>query len=272
VVEQVVTYECDGTIALIGLNRTAKRNALNQALEKQLREAAVRAHDEAKVGVIFSHGADFCAGLDLVEAATWLNDPAERARRRRRQFERAFEEIARGPIPFVAAVSGACVGGGLELAISCHVRVADDTSFFALPEGQRGIFVGAGGSVRIARALGVERMSDLMLTGRVLTAAEGERYNLIQYLVAKGEALERAKSLAARIGDNAPLSNWAIVNCLPRIRDLSYDDGLFVERLVTGAVTGPESAQRLKEFAEKRAKRLSEPGTSGDGRSAMREK
>jgi enoyl-CoA hydratase/carnithine racemase len=90
--------------------------------------------------------------------------------------------------------------------------------------------------------------------------------------VAKGEALERAKSLAGRIGENAPMSNWAIVNCLPRIPDLSYDDGLFVERLVTGAVSSPESAERLKEFAEKRAKRLSTPGTSGDGRSAIREK
>jgi enoyl-CoA hydratase/carnithine racemase len=270
--EQVVTYECDGTIALIGLNRTAKRNALNHALETQLREAALRAHDEAKVGVIYSHGKDFCAGLDLVEAATWIDNPEDRARRRRRRFERAFDDIARGPIPFVAAVSGACVGGGLELAISCHVRVADVTTFFGLPEGQRGIFVGAGGSVRISRALGVERMTDLMLTGRVLTAEEGERYNLVQYLVAKGEALERAKSLAARIGENAPLSNWAIVNCLPRIPDMSYDDGLFVERLVTGAVSSPESAERLKAFAEKRAKRLAEPGTSGDGRSAIREK
>ncbi len=270
--EQVVTYECDGTIALIGLNRTAKRNALNQELETQLRDAALRAHEEAKVGVIYSHGKDFCAGLDLVEAAAWIDNAADRARRRRRRFERAFDEIARGPIPFVAAVSGACVGGGLELAISCHVRVADVTTFFALPEGQRGIFVGAGGSVRIARALGVERMSDLMLTGRVLTAEEGERYNLVQYLVAKGEALERAKSLAARIGENAPLSNWAIVNCLPRIPDLSYDDGLFVERLVTGAVSSPESTERLKAFAEKRARRLAEPGTSGDGRSAIREK
>ena len=270
--EEVVTYECDGTIALIGLNRAAKRNALNPALTNQLRDAALRAHEEAKVGLIYSHGADFCAGLDLVEAATWLNDPAALAKRRRRRFERAFDEIGRGPIPFVAAITGACVGGGLELATACHVRVADETAYFALPEGQRGIFVGGGGSVRISRALGVERMTDLMLTGRVLTAEEGERFNLVQYLVAKGEALERAKSLAARIGENAPLSNWAIVNCLPRIPDLSYDDGLFVERLVTGVVTGPDSAERLKAFAEKTAKRLSTPGTSGDGRSATREK
>jgi len=126
--------------------------------------------------------------------------------------------------------------------------------------------------VRIARALGVERMTDLMLTGRVLTAEEGERYNLVQYLVAKSEVLDRAKSLAARIGENAPLSNWAIVNCLPRIPDMSYDDGLFVERLVTGAVSSSDSTDRLKAFAEKRAKRLPTPETSGDGRSATREK
>ena len=164
----------------------------------------------------------FPPGLDLAEALTWMdpnNAEAKAKRNRRGRWHRPFDLIARGPIPWVAALKGACIGGGLELASACHIRVADESTFFALPEGQRGIFVGGGGSVRISRLLGYARMADLMLTGRVLTAQEGERNNLCQYVVPKGEALERAKSLAARIAENADQSNWAITNCLPRILD-----------------------------------------------------
>ena len=147
--------------------------------------------------------------------------------------------IARGQIPFVAALKGACIGGGLEIAAAAQVRVADETTFFALPEGQRGIFVGGGGSVRIQRLMGYARMADLMLTGRVLTAAEGERANLCQYLVPAGQSLERAKSLAARIAQNAPHTNWAICACLPRVSDMSHDDGLFFEGLIGDVVAQP---------------------------------
>ncbi|HKR17616.1 MAG TPA: enoyl-CoA hydratase, partial [Rhizorhapis sp.] len=135
---------------------------------------------------------------------------------------------------------------------------------FALPEGQRGIYIGGGGSVRIARLLGVARMSDLMLTGRVLTAEEGERFNLVQYRMPKGEHIARAMSLAHRIAENAKLTNWAIVNGLPRIQDYSYDDGLLVEGLFHHVVASPESAQRLDEFVSGQARRIAEPGKSGD--------
>jgi enoyl-CoA hydratase/carnithine racemase len=262
--EQVITYELDGTIALIGLDRGAKRNALSRALQQQLREAALRAGEEARVAVVYSHSEHFCAGLDLAEAAKWMNDREAQFRNRTRSGK-PFEEIARSPIPFVAAISGACIGGGLELASSCHIRIADETTFFALPEGQRGIYIGGGGSVRVARLLGIARMTDLMLTGRVLTAAEGERFNLVQYLVPKGQHLERAKSLARRIAENAPRTNWAVVNALPRIQNFSHEDGLFVEGLVVSAVASAESTQRLNDFVEKRAKPIARPGTSGDG-------
>ena len=109
-------------------------------------------------------------------------------------------------------------------------------------------------------------MADLMLTGRVLTAAEGERANLCQYVVPKGEALERAKSLAARIAKNATLTNYYICNGLPRVTDMSHDDGLFVEELIIGAVRSPEGDERVRAFVEKKAARLVEPGKSGDGR------
>lgn len=264
--EQVVTYELDGGVARIGLNRPAKRNALSSALQEQLEEAVNRASKEARVGLLFSTSAHFCAGLDLKEAATWMNDHMAHLEIRVGSAAkgRPFDWLARGRIPFVAAISGACIGGGLEIASSCHIRVGDETSFFALPEGQRGIYIGGGGSVRIARLLGVARMSDLMLTGRVLTAEEGERFNLLQYRVPQGEHIKRAASLAHRIAENAPLTNWAIVNGLPRIQDYSYDDGLYIEGLFSHMAASQESTDRLKQFVEGKAPRLVEPGKSGD--------
>src|SRR5581483_2465741 len=100
----------------------------------------------------------------------------------------------------------------------------------------------------------------LMLTGRVLSAAEGERANLVQYLVKPGEALAHAKSLAERIAKNAPLSNFAITNALPRIQDLAHDDGLFFESLMAAFTqTSPEAVERLNAFLQKRAERLAAP-------------
>ena len=264
--QSVVTYELEGKVAKIGLNRPSKRNALSAELSEQLNEAVARAHKEARVGLIFSHGEHFCAGLDLAEAMKWMNDHERHLEMRigSAAAARPFDTISRGNIPFVAAISGACIGGGFELASSCHIRVADETAFFALPEGQRGIYIGGGGSVRIARLLGVARMSDLMLTGRVLSPEEAERYNVVQYLMPKGEHVARALSLANRIAENAKLTNWAIVNGLPRIQDYSYDDGLFVEGLFHHVVASPESAERLNEFVAGRARRLVGPGQSGD--------
>ncbi|MGZ5864101.1 MAG: crotonase/enoyl-CoA hydratase family protein [Xanthobacteraceae bacterium] len=264
-----VTYELVGNVALVGLDRAGKRNALNDEMVKLLREAVFRGGEEARAGVIHAYGDNFSAGLDLAEALTWMDPEAKEKRRMRRgRWHRPFDLIARGPIPWVAALKGACIGGGLELASACHIRVADESTFFALPEGQRGIFVGGGGSVRISRLMGYARMADLMLTGRVLTAQEGERANLAQYVVPKGESYERAKSLATRIAENAEQSNWAITNCLPRILDFSHEDGLFVEQLVGGAMRerSTEGFQRVRDFVEKRAKPLAKPGTSGDGR------
>jgi (methylthio)acryloyl-CoA hydratase len=262
--EKLITYELDGDVAMIGLNRADKRNAINDAVMAALREAVFRANEEAKAGVIFGHGENFSAGLDLAEASTWMKPGAPR--RKRGRWNRSLDLVARGQIPVVAALKGACIGGGLELAAAAHVRVADETTFFALPEGQRGIFVGGGGSVRIQRLMGYARMADLMLTGRVLTAEEGERANLCQYVVPAGESLDRAKSLAARIAHNAPLTNWAVCSCLPRVNDMSHDDGLFIEGLIGQAVASTEGYERVKDFVEKRAKPLAKPGRSGDER------
>jgi enoyl-CoA hydratase/carnithine racemase len=103
-------------------------------------------------------------------------------------------------------------------------------------------------------------MADLMLTGRVLNAQEGERANLVQYVVAEGSALEKAKELAGVAAGNAALSNYAIIHALPRIQDMAQDDGLFVESMVAALTqTSPEATERLRSFLEKRAAKITAP-------------
>ncbi|MBI1201115.1 MAG: crotonase/enoyl-CoA hydratase family protein [Rhodopseudomonas sp.] len=256
----LVTYEIEDNVAIIGLNRPDKRNAMNDTFIGVLREAVIRAGEEADAGVIFGHGKNFSAGLDLAELASKLSPDWVRPRKRRpHPWHQTFDLIARGTIPFVAAVHGATIGGGLELAAAAHIRVSDETAFFGLPEGQRGIFVGGGGSVRIQRILGYATMADMMLTGRLYSAEDALRARLTQYLVPAGEALAKAKTLAHRIAQNTPQTNWQITNVLPRINDLSHDDGLFMEYLNSSMARPPETLGRLKSFLEKRTEPLLRP-------------
>jgi len=246
--EQLVTYELDGDVALVGINRAEKRNAISEPVMAQLHEAFLRAADEARCGVLFGHGDNFSAGLDLAEAAARFRSGAPSTHRTRGRWTVPLDQVARGGLPWIAALRGACIGGGLEIASACHIRVADETSFFALPEGKRGIFVGGGGSVRIQRLIGYARMADMMLTGRTLSAAEGERANLCQYVVPAGQSLEKAKELARAVAANAASTNWGICAALPRVNDMGHEDGLFFEGLISLAARSTDGAARIGAF------------------------
>lgn len=265
--DSLVTYELDGAVALLGLNRPDKRNAINESVIDALRDAVRRAHDDAAVGVLFGHGSCFCAGLDLAEALARATGAIARPRKRRRHnWHEVFDMIERGPIPFVAALHGAVVGGGLELATAAHLRVCDASAFFGLPEGRRGIFVGGGGTVRIQRVVGTTVMTDMMLTGRLLSAEEGLQADIVRYVEPAGGALAKARELAGRIAQNTPETNWMIANVLPRIQDMSHDDGLFVEQLNAFGARPPEVGERLREFVEGRSKPLGDAGArKGEG-------
>lgn len=257
--DEFVTWEMRGEIAHIGLNRPDKRNAISDRFVEAIARAVARAEQEAKAVVLHGHGKHFCAGLDLAEH---VQKTAIEGVRGSRRWHQVFSGIEHGTIPWISALHGAVVGGGLELAASTHIRVADETAFFALPEGQRGIFVGGGGSVRVARLLGVARMTDMMLTGRVASSAEGERWNLVQYVVPAGSAREKAHELALAAASNASLSNYAVINALPRIQDMAKEDGLFVESFISSfTATSPEAEERLKAFLDKRAARVKAPGS-----------
>lgn len=250
--------EIRGDVALVGLNRPDKRNAISDAVIDELEAAVDRAERVAKAGVIHGIGPHFCAGLDLAEHVG--KSPIEGMHGSRR-WHRVFERIHRGRMPWFSALHGAVVGGGFELASSTHVRVADETAFFALPEGQRGIFLGGGGSVKTARLIGTARVMDMMLTGRSVDAATAERWNIVQYVVPAGKALDKAVELAARAAGNAEFSNYAIINALPRIQDMASDDGLLMESFVSAlTATSPEAEARLKAFLEKRAAKVAAPG------------
>ena len=248
---QQLRTEHHGAVTHLRLMRPAKRNALNDALIGQLQAAFVTLPEATRAVVLSGEGGHFCAGLDLSEVTE--RSVAEGILHSR-MWHAAFEQVQFGRVPVVCVLHGAVVGGGLELASAAHLRVAERSAFYGLPEGQRGLFVGGGGSARVPRLVGVARMTDMMLTGRVLDADEGQRVGLSNYLVDDGQGLAKAFELAGRIAQNAPLSNFAVMHALPRIADLSQSDGLFVESLMAAIAQGDEAAkQRVRAFLDGRA-------------------
>lgn len=247
----LLRIEHDGPIAHLRLNRPAKRNALNDLLIALLHTTFVNLPESTRAVVLSGEGAHFCAGLGLSEVTE--RSVAEGIVHSR-TWHAAFEQIQFGRVPVIAVLHGAVVGGGLELASSAHIRVAERSTFYGLPEGQRGLFVGGGGSARVPRLIGVSRMTDMMMTGRVLDAQEGLDAGVAQYLVDDGQGLAKAFELARKVAQNAPLSNFAVVHALPRIADLSQSDGLFVESLMSAIAQGDEAAKnRVRAFLEGRA-------------------
>ena len=241
-------------IAVIRMTRSAKRNALNDALIASLRKIFEEMPPGVRAAVIDGEGDHFCAGLDLSELK---ERDAGQGMHHSRGWHFALDRVQFGPVPVVAALHGAVVGGGLELASACHIRVADDSTFYALPEGSRGIFVGGGGSVRIPKLIGVARMTDMMLTGRVYNATDGERIGLAQYLVPAGTAFDKAFEVAVRVAQNAPLTNYALMHALPRIAEQSADHGLFTESMMAAiAQSAPEAKKRVRAFLEGKAAKV----------------
>ena len=255
--EPAVTYNLHDGVAWIGLNRPHKRNAISDALLGELKTAVYQAQDEARALVVFGHGPCFSAGLDLTEHRTRTQ---EEVFHYSRAWHAAFSLLRQGRIPVIAALHGATIGGGLELAAACHIRVADETAFFALPEGTRGIYVGGGASVHVARLMGVSRMTDMILTGRVLDAAAAERAGLVQYRVSQGEAKAKAGELAVKVAGMARLTVLGVLQALPRIQDVSEADGLFIESLMCAlSQAGREASARLGDFVAKRAAKVAPP-------------
>ncbi|MDP3670447.1 MAG: crotonase/enoyl-CoA hydratase family protein [Telluria sp.] len=250
----LIKLEMIGAVARVTICRAAKRNALSDALIVSLRNCFDNLPPEARAVVLSGDGSAFCAGLDLSEVRE--NNTTEGVLHSR-MWHAAFERISFGPVPVVVLLHGAVVGGGLELASAAHIRVAEPSAFYALPEGSRGLFVGGGGSVRISRLIGVAAMTDLMLTGRVLSAQEGHQAGISHYLVGEGEGLAKAMALASKIASNAPMTNYGVMHVLPRIADQSIQDGMMTEALMAAvAASDPDTRGRLAAFLDAKTNKV----------------
>jgi len=250
-------FERDGEVGVLTLARPAKRNALDDAMVGGIGAFFACVPAGVRAVVVCGDGDHFSAGLDLSDV---IERDAVDGIAHSMAWHRAFEALEYSTVPVVAALHGAVVGGGLELASAAHVRVADATAFYALPEGSRGIFLGGGGSVRIPRMIGTARVIDMMLTGRVYDAEAGEHIGLAQYLVPAGQARTKALELARRIAANAPMSNFAVLHALPRNGEGARAAGYLNEALISSiALNTPEAKARVAAFLEKRAAKVEAP-------------
>lgn len=246
----------DDGVWVVTLNRPTKRNALDiDTIEELVEFFSVAPRAGVKAVVLAGAGDHFCAGLDLIEHHDADRSPADFMHVCLRWHE-AFNKMEYGGVPVIAALQGAVVGGGLELASSAHVRVMDQSAYFALPEGQRGLFTGGGATIRVTDLVGKSRMIDMMLTGRVYQGQEAVDLGLAQYIV-DGSSLDKAMELARRVAENLPLSNFAICSAVSHMQNMSAMDAAYAEAVVAGVVnTQPEARARLAAFADKSAARV----------------
>jgi (methylthio)acryloyl-CoA hydratase len=246
----------EGRVAILTLARPDKRNAISDEMVLGIEWFFTHLRPEIGAAVVTADGDHFCSGLDLAEMA---DRDAISGIQHSRMWHRAFAQIEFGPVPVVAALKGAVVGGGLELAAATHIRVAERSTFYALPEGQRGLFVGGGGSVRIPRLIGVARMTDLMLTGRRYDADEGAASGLSQYLVEDGDGLTASLELAERTATNAPATNYAVLQALPLIAEAAPREGYLMEAMMAATAQGTEEAkQRMRAFLDGRGPKVTD--------------
>ena len=247
---RVERHGADGAVAVLRLSRAAKRNAIDDATVRGIQAFFTAPPDGVTAVVLDAEGPHFCAGLDLSELT---ERDAFEGLEHSRMWHRAFERMESGRVPVVAVLKGAVIGGGLELASATHLRVAEPSTFYALPEGQHGLFVGGGGSVRVPRLIGAHRMADMMLTGRVVGAEEGQALGLSHYLVGPGEGLAKALELATKIAANSPVTNFAVLQALPRIAEANPAEGYLMESLVAALAGSSEQAQqRMQAFLQGR--------------------
>lgn len=238
--------ERSGDTAILSLNRAEKRNALDDATIVAIGRFFAEPPSWARAAVLAAIGSHFSAGLDLGELA---ERDAVDGLFHSRMWHGAFASLESGRLPVIAVLKGAVVGGGLELAAAAHLRVAEESAFFALPEGQRGLFVGGGASVRVPRLVGAHRMADMMLTGRVLDSAAGEAAGLVHYRVPDGSGLAKALELAAAVARNSPITNYAVIHALPRIAQAAPETGLLLESLMAAvAQSSREAKDRMTAF------------------------
>ena len=248
--------EIEGELMIVRLCRAKKSNALNDATILMLEEIFSQVPANIKCAVLVGEGKHFSAGLDLTD---FMETDTIEGVHHSRMWHRVLDKIQFGSVPVIAVLHGACVGGGLELASACHLRVAERSAFYALPEAQRGIFVGGSASVRLPKLIGMAKTADMLLTGRVIDAEEGNSIGISQYLTDIGNGFQKAKEIALKIASNPSLTNYAVMHILPRLMDASQESALLMESLIAAiSRETPEAKQRMQEFLDGKAKKIRE--------------
>jgi enoyl-CoA hydratase len=240
-------------IATLSVNRPDKLNALNEQTIRELGAAVDEiAADDDVGGVILTGVGDraFVAGADIAELAKMGPvDGVEVSRLGQRVF-RAIE-LSRKPV--IAAVNGFALGGGCELALACHLRVAAENARFGLPEVKLGIIPGYGGTLRLPRIVGKGRALELMLTGEMIDALEAYRIGLANRVVPQGELVDSARALMTAILRNGPVALGLAIECTTRGMEMSVDDGLALESNLFGLLAATDDMREgMTAFLEKR--------------------
>jgi enoyl-CoA hydratase len=248
-----VRVEWDGELAVVTIDRQEKLNALNADVMGELggvfeslgADGAVRA-----VVLTGAGGRAFVAGADIAELARM--DPLDAARLSR-EGQRVFEKIERCPKPVIAAVGGYALGGGCELALACHLRIASGAARFGLPEVGLGIIPGYGGTVRLTRAVGLSHATEMILTGEPIDAARAREIGLVSAVVEGEVLLQEAKKLARRVTKNGPLAVRMALESIYRSVDLGSAEALDLESALFGLLASTEDMKEgMGAFLEKR--------------------
>jgi enoyl-CoA hydratase/carnithine racemase len=252
--DQAVAVRRDGAVAVVELRREHKLNALSAVMEERLGAAVASAEVTESRCVVFTGGARaFSAGADVTE---FRDADAASVMAYYRSHGDVYERIARLPQPTLAAISGYCLGGGLELALATDLRVADATATFGLPEVGLGIIPSSGGVLRLTRALGPARAKDLILTGRRLGAVEAHELGLVTEVLVEGDAVTRALELAGQLAELPPLALQVAKRTIDLAAESSREAAVLMEQLAYGMLAQTADAQAAAEaFTEKRRRR-----------------
>jgi enoyl-CoA hydratase len=250
---QTLTLAVADRVATITINRPEKLNALNAATIAELDAVAreIRARSDVAGAVLTGAGRAFVAGADISELAG--QSPLE-ARARARRGQEAFRLFESSPKPVVAAVNGFAFGGGCELAMACHMRVASEAAKFGQPEVKLGTAPGYGGTQRLPRLVGRGRALELLLTGATIDAVEAWRIGLVNRVVPAADLMETARALVLQVVANGPLAVAACIDAVDRGLDIPLDDGLALEagNFAVLAATS-DMGEGTRAFLEKRA-------------------